>query len=161
MWVGIQNNSSSYFSAFWQHSIFIFAEPIFFFVDKPLFQPNSIRTVTVFKSASKINKWKCDEIVLQKFCRVPMRFVLVSTFELLQEPIRFGLACQASIVELPFTIFGARFTKQGKLALKRNSIKVLMEGENSAGDLLTMCTLEHRCIWPAQSTKSSANYRLL
>ncbi len=133
----------------------------FFFVDKPLFQPNSIRTVTVFKSASKINKWKCNEIVLQKFCRVPMRFVLVSTFELLQEPVRFGLACQASIVELPFTIFGARFTKQGKLALKRNSIKVLMEGENSAGDLLTMCTLEHRCIWPAQSTKSSANYRLL
>ncbi len=37
----------------------------------------------------------------------------------------------------------ARFTKQGKLALERNSIKAPMRGENSACDLLTMRTLKH------------------
>uniref|UniRef100_A0A673GRN8 Zinc finger and BTB domain containing 22b n=1 Tax=Sinocyclocheilus rhinocerous TaxID=307959 RepID=A0A673GRN8_9TELE len=37
----------------------------------------------------------------------------------------------------------ARFTKQGKLALKRNSIKAPMGGEKSAGDLLTRCTLKN------------------
>ncbi len=31
----------------------------------------------------------------------------------------------------------ARFTKQGKLALERNSIKAQMRGENSVGDLPT------------------------
>ncbi len=34
----------------------------------------------------------------------------------------------------------ARFTKQGKLVLERNSIKVQMGEENSACDLLTMPT---------------------
>ncbi len=37
----------------------------------------------------------------------------------------------------------ARFTKQGKLALERISIKAQMGGDNSAGDLLTMCTLKN------------------
>ncbi len=37
----------------------------------------------------------------------------------------------------------ARFTKQGKLALERNSIKAQMGGENSAGDLLTTRTLKN------------------
>ncbi len=61
----------------------------------------------------------------------------------------------------------ARFTKQGKLTLKRNSIKTPTGGENSAGDLLTRCTFNNtepaRSFpkWPAQSSKSSANYRLL
>ncbi len=42
-----------------------------------------------------------------------------------------------------------------------------MGEENSAGDLLTMCTLKNTDAarsfpyWPAQSTKSNANYRLL
>ncbi len=39
--------------------------------------------------------------------------------------------------------FRARFTKQGKLALERNSIKAPMGGENSVGDLLTRCTLKN------------------
>ncbi len=39
--------------------------------------------------------------------------------------------------------FSARFTKQGNLALERNSIKVPMGGENSAGDLLIRCTLKN------------------
>ncbi len=34
----------------------------------------------------------------------------------------------------------SRFTKQGKLALERNSIKAPMGEENSACDLLTMST---------------------
>ncbi len=41
-----------------------------------------------------------------------------------------------------FRTRGARFTKQGKLVLARNSIKAPMGGENSAGDLLTMRTLK-------------------
>ncbi len=41
-------------------------------------------------------------------------------------------------------IFRARFTKQGKLVLVRNSTKVQMGGDNSAGDLLTMCTLKNK-----------------
>ncbi len=36
-----------------------------------------------------------------------------------------------------------RFTKQGILALEHNSIKAPMGGENSAGDLLTRCTLKN------------------
>ncbi len=39
--------------------------------------------------------------------------------------------------------FGARFTKQGELALECNSIKAQMGGENSVGDLLTMHTLKN------------------
>ncbi len=39
--------------------------------------------------------------------------------------------------------FSAIFTKQGNLALERNSIKVPMGGENSAGDLLIRCTLKN------------------
>ncbi len=37
-------------------------------------------------------------------------------------------------------LFAARFTKQGKLALERNSSKAQMGEENSACDLLTMHT---------------------
>ncbi len=37
----------------------------------------------------------------------------------------------------------ASFTKQDKLALEHNSIKAPMGEENSAGDLLTMCTLKN------------------
>ncbi len=37
----------------------------------------------------------------------------------------------------------ARFTKQGKLALEHNSRKAQMEGENSAGDILTTHTLKN------------------
>ncbi len=38
---------------------------------------------------------------------------------------------------------GARFTKQSKLALERNSTEAPMGGEYFAGDLLTMCTLKN------------------
>ncbi len=36
----------------------------------------------------------------------------------------------------------ARFTKQGKLALERNSIKAPMGGDTSAGDLQTILHLK-------------------
>ncbi len=39
--------------------------------------------------------------------------------------------------------YGARFAKQGKVALERNYLKAPMGGENSAGDLLTMLTLKN------------------
>ncbi len=39
--------------------------------------------------------------------------------------------------------YRARFTKQGKLTLERNSIKAPMGGGNSAGDLLIMRTLKN------------------
>ncbi len=40
-----------------------------------------------------------------------------------------------------FPTLRARFTKQGKLSLERNSIEAPMGGKNYACDLLTMCTM--------------------